>query len=348
MSKKKILVTGGCGYIGSHTVVKLIENNFEVLIVDDLSNSKKDVLDRIKTITGVKPKFLEVDLKDSLLCHDIFHENRDIDAVIHFAAHKAVSESVEQPLKYYQNNLYALINTLVSMEQYGINKLIFSSSATVYGNPKTLPITERTETQRPFSSYGNTKRVAEEIIEDVINANSEASAISLRYFNPIGAHESGLIGELPTGIPNNLMPYITQTAAGVREKLMVYGNDYSTKDGTAIRDYIHVVDLAEAHVIALKRLLDEKQENLFEIFNLGTGKGYSVLEVIAAFESVIEHPLNYEITSRRSGDVPQLYADISLSKDELGWKAKRDLLNMIDSAWKWEQNIREKQNQVKK
>jgi len=240
-----------------------------------------------------------------------------------------------------------LINILTCQLEVPIHNFIFSSSATVYGTPETLPITEKNETQRPFSSYGNTKKIAEEIIEDVINANSEASAISLRYFNPIGAHESGLIGELPSGIPNNLMPYITQTAAGVRDKLMVFGNDYPTKDGTAIRDYIHVVDLAHAHVISLKRLLDKKQGNSFEIFNLGTGKGYSVLEVIAAFESVIERPLNYEITNRRSGDVPQLFADISLAKDKLGWKAKHDLLNMIDSAWKWEQNIREEQNQVK-
>jgi UDP-glucose 4-epimerase len=338
--KPKIIVTGGCGYIGSHTVIALIENNYEVVIIDDLSNSSEQIIDRITKITGLKPIFENVDLKDIKSTKQVFGNHRDANAVIHFAAHKAVAESVQEPLKYYQNNLYSLINTLISQKENGINNIIFSSSATVYGNPNILPITEKSETQRPFSPYGNTKKMAEEIIEDVVNVSTDFSAISLRYFNPIGAHPSGLIGELPSGTPNNLMPFITQTAAGVREKLMVYGNDYPTKDGTPIRDYIHVVDLAEAHVIAVNRLIEKKQERQFEIFNLGTGDGYSVLEIIKAFESISGKPLNYEITDRRAGDVPKLYADINLAKEKLGWTAKRGLTEMIGSSWKWEQNIR--------
>lgn len=342
--KKRIMVTGGCGYIGSHTVVALIENGFEVLILDDLSNSNKEVLDRIKTITGTRPKLLEVDLKNSFLCDNMFCYNKNIEAVIHFAAHKAVSESVEKPLMYYHNNLYALINVLVAMEKYKINNFIFSSSATVYGNPEILPITEQNKTQRPFSPYGNTKKVAEEIIADITNSNKDFTAISLRYFNPIGAHDSGKLGELPNGIPNNLMPYITQTAVGVRETLSVFGNDYPTEDGTPIRDYIHVVDLAEAHVIAVQRLLENKQETSFEAFNLGTGNGYSVLEIINTFQKVINQKINYTITERRPGDVPILYSDIAFAKEKLGWVAKRNLENMISTAWKWEQNYRQEQN----
>ncbi len=339
--KHKIIVTGGCGYIGSHTVIALMENDFEVIILDDLSNSNEQILDRITKITGRKPEFVKVDLKDLDHVHNVFGHFRDADAVIHFAAHKAVSESVQEPLKYYQNNLYSLINTLISQQENGIHNIIFSSSATVYGNPDTLPITEKNKTQRPFSPYGNTKKIAEEILEDVVLVSPDFSAISLRYFNPIGAHESGQIGEFPNGIPNNLMPYITQTAAGVREKLMVFGNDYPTKDGTPIRDYIHVVDLAEAHVLALKRLLNKEQESQLEIFNLGTGDGYSVLEVIQSFESVTGSKLNFEITGRRDGDVPKLFASTDLAKEKLGWSANRKLDEMISSSWKWEQNLRE-------
>ena len=266
--KKKIIVTGGCGYIGSHTVIELLEHNFEVLILDDLSNATQKTLERIKKITGIKPQFINVDLKDASKTNTIFSNHKDAKAVIHFAAHKAVGESVIKPLKYYKNNLYSLLNTLNSQIENGIQNFIFSSSATVYGKPKILPITEENETQRPFSAYGNTKKIAEEILEDLINSSDSFAAISLRYFNPIGAHDSGLIGELPSGIPNNLMPYITQTAAGIRDKLMVYGNDYHTKDGTPVRDYIHVVDLAKAHVIAVKRLINKKQEEAFEVFNL--------------------------------------------------------------------------------
>ncbi|WP_178989535.1 UDP-glucose 4-epimerase GalE [Winogradskyella schleiferi] len=335
--KNRIIITGGCGYIGSHTVIALIEHDFEVIIIDDLSNSNEQVLERIKKITGVKPKLLNIDLKNSFLAENAFRYNKDIDAVIHFAAHKAVSESVQKPLMYYQNNLCALVNTLMAMEKYNINNFIFSSSATVYGNPKTLPIKESNETQRPFSPYGNTKKMAEEIIDDVVKANPNLRAISLRYFNPIGAHQSGMIGELPNGIPNNLMPYITQTAIGKRDKLMVFGNDYPTKDGTPIRDYIHVVDLAEAHVLALNRIFSKEKDHNLEIFNLGTGEGYSVLEVIEAFQKVTKQKLNYEITERRDGDVPKLYANVDKANDILGWRAKMGLEDMISHSWQWEE-----------
>ena len=336
----KIIVTGGCGYIGSHTVIELIENNYEVVILDDLSNSSEETLNRIQKITGTKPSFIHIDLKDATKTKAVFNEHKDAKAVIHFAAHKAVGESVNNPIKYYQNNLYSLLNTLSSQIESGIDNFIFSSSATVYGTPKKLPITEQNETQRPFSSYGNTKKIAEEILDDLINSNNSFSAISLRYFNPIGAHESGLIGELPSGTPNNLMPYITQTAAGIREKLMVYGNDYPTKDGTPIRDYIHVVDLAKAHVIAVKRLIAKKQETAFETFNLGTGNGFSVLDVIHTFEAVTNSKLNYEIVERRAGDVPELYASTDLAKEKLGWTANIGLDEMIRSSWNWEQKLR--------
>ena len=338
--KQKILVTGGCGYIGSHTVVELIENNFDVLIIDDFSNSNKETIENIHKITGVKPIFYACDLKEIHMVRKILKENKDIAATIHFAAYKAVGESVAKPLLYYQNNLVSLLNILSTQLEIGTTNFIFSSSATVYGNPKTLPITEENETQRPFSPYGNSKKIAEEILEDLSKANKDCNLISLRYFNPIGAHKSGLIGELPNGIPNNLMPYITQTAVGLRDKLSVYGNDYPTPDGTPIRDYIHVVDLAKAHVKALKRQLQNKQEENFEVFNLGTGKGYSVLEVIKAFEEVSKQKLNYEIVARRDGDVPKLYAATKLAEEKLEWKANKSLEEMIASAWQWEQKVR--------
>jgi UDP-glucose 4-epimerase len=336
----KIIVTGGCGFIGSHTVITLINHNYEVVIIDDLSNSNIQILDRIENITGIKPYFEQVDLKSSEATQAVFNTHKDAKAVIHFAAHKAVAESINDPLMYYQNNLFSLINTLKAQQDNGINHLIFSSSATVYGNPTVMPITEDAPTQRSFSPYGNTKKIAEEILEDFTNSQSEISVISLRYFNPIGAHESGEIGEFPTGIPNNLMPYITQTAAGVREKLMVFGNDYPTKDGTPIRDYIHVVDLAEAHLKALQRLLSLTSSHPLEVFNLGTGKGYSVLEMIKAFEAVSGSPLNYEITGRRPGDVPEMFASTDLAKQVLNWEASRGLQEMIQSSWTWEQNLR--------
>ncbi len=339
--KDKIIVTGGCGYIGSHTVVELIGNNFDVVILDDLSNSSEETVDRIEQITQKRPVFIKIDLKDEVATNKVFNEHKDAKAVINFAAYKAVGESIQKPLMYYKNNLYSLLNVLNAQIENNIDGFIFSSSATVYGNPETLPITEKNETKRPFSPYGNSKKIAEEIIEDLINSKNSLSSISLRYFNPIGAHESGLIGELPSGIPNNLMPYITQTAAGVREKLMVFGNDYPTKDGTPIRDYIHVVDLAKAHVLAVKRLINKEQDNSFEVFNLGTGNGFSVLDVINSFEKVTNSKLNYEITERRAGDVPQLFAATDLAKEKLGWQAKKSLDEMIDSSWKWEKNYRE-------
>jgi UDP-glucose 4-epimerase len=286
------------------------------------------------------PDFVEVNLADEKQTNSVLQLHKDAKAVIHFAAHKAVGESVQKPLMYYQNNLFSLVNMLQALQQNDISNFIFSSSATVYGTPENLPITENEPTQRPFSPYGNTKKIAEEILDDVIKANPKFSAISLRYFNPIGAHQSGLIGELPSGIPNNLMPYITQTAVGIREKLMVFGDDYPTKDGTPIRDYIHVVDLAKAHVVAVKRLLNKQNETAFETFNLGTGNGYSVFEVIHTFEEVTQSKLNYEVTERRPGDVPKLYAATDLAEKKLKWKAEQGLKEMIASSWKWEQNVR--------
>ena len=287
------------------------------------------------------PLFEHIDLKDANLASQLFLKHKDAFAVIHFAALKAVGESIQKPLDYYQNNLYSLLNTLKAQQENGIQNFIFSSSATVYGNPESLPITENNQTQRPFSPYGNTKKIAEEILEDFTKTETNFSAISLRYFNPIGAHESGEIGELPTGTPNNLMPFITQTAAGIREKLMVFGNDYDTRDGTPIRDYIHVVDLAKAHVKALDRLIENKQENSLETFNLGTGNGFSVMEVIESFERISGLRLNYEIVDRREGDVPQLFASTDLAYQKLGWKAELGLDEMIDSAWRWEQKYRD-------
>lgn len=336
----KVIVTGGCGYIGSHTCIALLSQGYEVVVFDDLSNASKESIDRIEKITEKRPELYRVDLKDKNATIAAFETHKDAMAVIHFAAYKAVKESVEQPLQYYENNLFSLINTLIALQKFGINNFIFSSSATVYGIPKTCPVTEKSPVSTAFSPYGNTKKIAEEILEDFTRSNAEFSIISLRYFNPIGAHKSGKIGELPNGIPNNLMPYITQTAAGIREQLMVFGDDYPTKDGTAIRDYIHVMDLAEAHVVAVDRLVHQKQENNFEIYNLGTGIGYSVLEVIKAFETQNNLALNYKITDRRKGDVPVVFASTELASKTLGWSAKRDLNSMVKSAWNWEKNYR--------
>lgn len=337
---KKVIVTGGCGYIGSHTTVELINNGFEVVIFDNLSNSKDFIIDRIKKITGTKPILERVDLANVVDSNKAFEKHSDAISMINFAAFKAVGESVQKPLMYYKNNLYALINSMEAQKKYNIPNFIFSSSATVYGNPETLPITENSETKRAFSPYGNTKKMAEEILEDFCKAHSDFKTISLRYFNPIGAHTSGLIGELPSGIPNNLLPYITQCAAGVLKELQVFGNDYNTKDGTAIRDYIHVVDLAKAHVKALQRILDNKQDQNYEVFNLGTGNGFSVLEVIQAFEKVAQMKLNYKIVERRPGDVESLYASTQKAAEKLNWKAELNLEDMIESSWKWEQNYR--------
>lgn len=340
----KILVTGGTGYIGSHTVVELQQHGFKVIIVDNLSNSSIEVLDNIRSITGIQPIFEMVDLTDGTMVHHLFEKYNDIIAVIHFAAFKSVSESVEKPLMYYQNNLFSLINLLREMLSHEIHLLVFSSSCTVYGQPAELPVKEESPVQKPFSPYGNTKKISEEIIDDVVKVSS-LRAISLRYFNPVGAHESAKIGELPIGVPNNLVPLITQTAVGIRDYLNVYGNDYPTPDGTPIRDYIHVVDLAKAHVVALNRMLNDQMKTPYEIFNLGTGKGYSVLEVIRSFEKVSGKKLNYRIVGRRPGDVTAVWADTSYANQELGWKAEKDLDQMMDSAWKWQLSLTEKKYQ---
>ena len=339
MGKEKVLVTGGTGYIGSHTVVELINEGFEVVIVDDLSNSKLSVLDGIEKISGTRPLFERFNLADSAKVEEFFNNHNDIQSIIHFAASKAVGESVEKPLQYYRNNLMSLINLLESMKVYGIPNMVFSSSCTVYGQPEKLPVDESAPVQKPVSPYGNTKKISEEIIQDSIKAFSDVKAISLRYFNPIGAHESAEIGELPIGIPNNLVPYITQTAAGIRNELKVFGSDYHTPDGSAIRDYIHVVDLAKAHVVALRRLLNNKNKQQYEFFNLGTGNGYSVLDVIKSFEKVSGNKLNYSIVERRPGDIEKIWADTKLANEELGWRAEKDLDDMMSSAWKWQKKI---------
>lgn len=339
----KILVTGGTGYIGSHTVVELQEKGFEVIVIDNLSNSYESVLDNIERITGIRPGFENFDLVDSLTTDIFFTKNPDIIAVIHFAAFKSVGESVEKPLDYYRNNLVSLINILQGMKDHDIRNLIFSSSCTVYGEPDALPVKESSPIKKAASSYGNTKQISEEIISDFTNT-SDIRSVFLRYFNPIGAHESSLIGELPIGIPNNLIPYITQTAIGKREFLRVWGNDYSTPDGTAIRDYIHVVDLAKAHVNALERLLNDQNKRNVEIFNLGTGKGYSVMEVIRSFEKVSGLKLNFRMMDRRPGDVEKIWADPEYANQELGWKAERNLDDMTLSAWNWEKAIAIKQD----
>jgi UDP-glucose 4-epimerase len=331
----KILVTGGTGYIGSHTVVELQAKGYEVIIVDNLSNSTIEVLDNIAKISGKKPLFEKFDLIDPERTAAFFKLHNDISAIIHFAAFKAVGESVELPLMYYRNNLLSLINILQGMIDNGIRDIVFSSSCTVYGQPETLPAREDTPIQKAASPYGNTKQISEEIITDT-SINADIHAILLRYFNPIGAHESAIIGELPLGVPNCLMPYITQTAIGKRPFLRVWGNDYETPDGTAIRDYIHVVDLAKAHVIAVERLTGDKGKKQVEVFNLGTGNGFSVMEVINSFEKTSGVKLKYEIKERRPGDIVKVWADTEYANTELGWKAEKTLDEMTSSAWKWE------------
>jgi len=335
---KKILVTGGLGYIGSHTVVELQDKGFKVVVIDDLSNADISVLDRIETITGSKPEFHKIDLREKNTIQEFF-ENNSFDGIIHFAASKAVGESVENPLLYYENNLHSLVYLLQQCQKNDINNFIFSSSCTVYGEPDSLPITEEAPVKQAVSPYGNTKQISEEILNDTCNA-SNIQSISLRYFNPIGAHESGEIGELPKGAPQNLVPFITQTAAGLRKELSVYGNDYPTPDGSCIRDYIHVVDLAQAHVVALERIFNEKNNSNFEIFNLGTGKGSSVLEVIQAFEKISNRKLPYKIVDRRPGDVIAVYADTTKANNELGWKTQKTMEEALSSAWKWECKLR--------
>lgn len=331
----KILVTGGTGYIGSHTVVELQQKGFDVLIADDLSNSFPETVDNIADITGIKPLFEKVDLSDRTATRILFEKYSDIVAVIHFAASKAVGESVKKPLLYYRNNLNSLINVLEMMEKKNIPNIVFSSSCTVYGQPDVLPVSETAPLKKAFSPYGNTKKICEDIIDDTVAA-SDIQAIKLRYFNPIGAHDSALIGEYPQGVPNNLIPYITQTAAGIRQRVSIYGDDYNTPDGTGVRDYIHVVDLAKAHVIAVERMLGGKCKSPSEVFNLGTGRGYSVLEIIKSFEKVNNIKVNYKIVARREGDIEKVWADTSFANKELGWKAERDLDNMMLTSWQWE------------
>jgi len=345
---KKILVTGGTGYIGSHTVVELQNTGYDVIIVDNLSNSQIDVLGNIAGITGKQPEFEQFDLADRSKTLDFFQRHRDISAIIHFAAYKAVGESVAKPLMYYHNNLFSLVNILQGMIDNGIENMVFSSSCTVYGQPEKLPVDENAPVQLAMSPYGNTKQISEEIISDTIKSSS-LKAIALRYFNPIGAHETAKIGELPLGVPNNLVPFITQTAIGIREQLKVFGDDYDTPDGTPIRDYIHVVDLAKAHVIAVGRMLQKKNKKPFEVFNLGTGNGYSVLEVIRSFEKVSGVRLNYKIVERRPGDVTEVWADTTFANHELGWKAEKGIDEMNASAWKWELELdTKKKNQSSK
>ena len=335
----KILVTGGLGFIGSHTVVELQNEGFEVVIIDNLSNSSIEVLDGITRITGKKPIFEEMDLRDKQKVQDFFKKHNDVEGVIHFAASKAVGESVEKPLLYYENNISTLVYILQELTKNKEASFIFSSSCTVYGQADKMPITEDAPVKPAESPYGNTKKMGEEIIKDTCKANNQLKSIALRYFNPIGAHPSVEIGELPIGVPQNLMPFITQTGAGIRECLSVFGDDYPTEDGTCIRDYIHVVDLAKAHVVAMQRLIDNKNKENYEVFNIGTGKGSSVLEAIKSFEKVSGKDLNYKIVDRRAGDITTAYADTSKANNELGWKAKSTLDEAMASAWKWQEKL---------
>lgn len=336
--KQNILVTGGLGYIGSHTVVSLQESGYDVVIIDDLSNSELFVLDRIEEITHKKPVLHQMDLKDEKLVKKFFSENK-IDGVIHFAAHKAVGESVEKPLMYFRNNLLSLINLLEAMKENEVDNFIFSSSCTVYGQADKMPIDENAPIKKAESPYAKTKQMGEEILEDYVTAFHK-NVISLRYFNPVGAHPSSLIGELPKGVPNNLIPFVTQVAAGIREELSVFGNDYPTRDGTAIRDYIYVCDLANAHVKALNRLIEKKNHKNLEIFNLGTGIGSTVLEVIDAFEKANDLKLKYKVVGRRAGDVIEAFADNTKAENELNWKADTPLEVSMKTAWNWQKTLK--------
>ena len=339
----RILVTGGTGYIGSHTVVELMQKGYDVTIVDNLSNSNIDVLKGIEQIVGRRPDFENIDCTDFVNLQRVFENNPDIEAVIHFAASKAVGESVEKPLMYYGNNIGSLITLLEVMNIHHVNNIVFSSSCTVYGQPDAdhLPVDETAPIKTATSPYGNTKQINEEIIRDAAHANPALHATLLRYFNPIGAHPSALIGELPNGVPNNLLPFVTQTAAGIREKLRVFGNDYNTPDGSCIRDYIYVVDLAKAHVIAVERMLGEKMEQQVETFNLGTGRGLSVLEILRTFIKVTGVRVPYEIVDRREGDIEQVWADPKKANTVLGWKAEASVEETLLSAWRWQQHLME-------
>ncbi len=342
--KQKILVTGGTGFIGSHTTVELIEAGYEVVIVDNLSNSNADVVDGIEKITGVRPAFEKVDCTDAAALEGVFKKYSGIQGIIHFAASKAVGESVEKPLLYYRNNLNSLMNLLELMPQYGVKGIIFSSSCTVYGqpDPENLPVTENAPIKKAESPYGNTKQVCEEIVNDYIISGAPINAILLRYFNPIGAHPTAIIGELPNGVPANLIPYLTQTAIGIRQQLSVFGDDYNTPDGSCIRDFIYVVDLAKAHVAAMAHILQGKMEKPVDVFNVGTGKGNSVLELIHTFEECTGVKLNYKIVGRRAGDIEQVWGNVDKANRVLGWKAEHTLADSLSSAWKWQQELRKR------
>lgn len=340
--KGKILVTGGAGYIGSHTAVELQNAGYEVIIIDDLSNSTADSIDGIERITGKKPIFEKLDCNDLEGLKRLFEKYVGIQGIIHFAASKAVGESVQKPLLYYRNNLNSLINLLDLMPKYKIPNIVFSSSCTVYGEPDTNPIDESAPIKPAESPYGNTKQINEEIIADVIRAGLPLKSIILRYFNPIGAHPTAEIGELPNGVPQNLVPYITQTAIGVREQLSIFGDDYNTPDGSCIRDFINVVDLAKAHVVAIDRMIENKSNDKVEIFNLGTGNGVSVLELVKTFEKVTGKKLNYKIVGRRQGDIEKIWADPVKANTILGWKAKENIEDTMLSAWNWQLKLREK------
>ena len=339
MAKTKILVTGGTGYIGSHTVVELMCNGFDVVIVDNLSNSSLDVLDGITRIVGERPAFFHGDITDLSQLKRLFDEHPNIEGIINFAASKAVGESVHKPILYYRNNLNGLLNLLDLMPLYGVKGIVFSSSCTVYGEPDRNPIDETAPVKRPTSPYGATKQISEEIIEDVITSGAPIRSILLRYFNPIGAHPSACIGELPNGVPQNLVPYLTQAAAGIRKELTVFGDDYNTPDGSCIRDYIDVNDLAKAHVVALKRLLYKKDTPSLEVFNLGTGNGCSVLGLINAFEKATGVKVPYKIGERRQGDIEQIWADPRRANEVLGWKAETPIERTLESAWRWQQSL---------
>lgn len=335
-----VLLTGGTGYIGSHTAVELINAGYKVVIVDNLTNSSIDSIEGIYRITKVKPDFIKADCSVFSEMEALFEKYNGFNSIIHFAALKAVGESVEKPLEYYSNNLTSLINLLQLMKKWGGGSIVFSSSCTVYGQPDVLPVTEKSPYKPATSPYGNTKKIAEDILRETINVNSSLKGIALRYFNPIGAHPSSEIGELPIGKPDNLIPFITQTAIGIREKLQIFGSDYDSADGTAIRDYFHVVDLAKAHVLALKRLEENKNKTGFEVFNVGAGKGVTVLEIVKAFEQVSGIKLNYEIVGRRAGDIEKVWADTSLANAELGWKVQSSLEDALLTAWNWERKLK--------
>jgi len=340
--KDRILVTGGTGYIGSHTVVELQNAGYEVIIVDNLSNSSVDVVDSIEKITGIRPAFEQNDCCDYNALNEIFKRYSGIKAIIHFAASKAVGESVQKPLLYYRNNILSLINLLDLMQVHKVGGFVFSSSCTVYGQPDKLPVAEDAPFKKAESPYGNTKKINEDILRDTVHSGAPINVIMLRYFNPIGAHSSSLIGELPNGVPQNLIPYLTQTAMGIRPMLKVYGDNYSTPDGSCIRDYINIVDLAKAHVTAVHRIVDGKQKNNIEAFNLGTGNGVSVLGLIHAFEKATGVKLNYEIADRRAGDIEQIWANPEYANNELGWKAETSIEDTLLSAWNWQKKLRER------